>query len=727
MLRLVLTLLFSSAAAKHKEYCHKDGMHTLTCNYIPKDIPKGITDVRIIDFKEIHNSFIIDTSSFLSSNWENVKVLQFKHSVGEFDSSVDFLPRCFQRLEQLQELHINIMTSISIYNETFTGLDGVKLLNMSGCVRLDLQDLTPSLRGKENLPALETLILSRLTKYREPITVDNKFTETLKDKNITHLDFSDTKISYINITSIVESIQNLQVLNLSFSFIAHASIDYDIDFASMPAELTIDLSHLQIAIYGRMVYYNETAKISNMITNKLHFNLKMINATAIVPDLFSIWIKNCTVDVDEPFPWTTEEFIIRKNGIKSLDVKVLCGNNTLPSLHNIDLAQNGLEFIHPSVFSCSPNLESLDLSMNNLYRMSNKDFLLFEQLLFSLRYLKVVSLSFNNLQLIPEKFFQANGELEEIDLSNNQLKRISFTIPNESRLEVLNLQNNHIKTLDEISYNRLDSVKQENKNLTVRLKSNPISCSVCSSKPFITWLTRTNTFEPDLYCITENGDRLKIRHDNGIKHVQGLCQRQKIMVSASVSSIGATLIVVVTVTVIYKRRKHAIAEANRVRCLRNLAEGQGRYEFVAFLSYSSDDIDFVTKHVTEKMNENLQLMTGIERDLICTGDEYLRPGFAIFDETVRCMERASLVIAIVTNSYCESAFCNNELEQAHLLMKPIIIMLKEQVDENLMTPTMKLLFKSKVRILWETKNDEYVMKTTWKNVCSSMLDLIAEI
>lgn len=110
-------------------------------------------------------------------------------------------------------------------------------------------------------------------------------------------------------------------------------------------------------------------------------------------------------------------------------------------------------------------------------------------------------------------------------------------------------------------------------------------------------------------------------------------------------------------------------------------------------------------------------MTVIERDFFYTGDDYLRLGFKIFDETVGCMKRTSMVLAKVTNSYRESGYCNDELEQTYVLQKPIILMLKEQADENLMMPAMKLLFRNKFRILWETENNECVLKTTWTNLC----------
>ena len=117
-------------------------------------------------------------------------------------------------------------------------------------------------------------------------------------------------------------------------------------------------------------------------------------------------------------------------------------------------------------------------------------------------------------------------------------------------------------------------------------------------------------------------------------------------------------------------------------------------------------------------------MTGIDRNLVCTGDLYLRPGFMILEETTLCIERASVFVVVVSDNYNSSNYCNNELDMAYHLNKPIVLFIKGIVDESLMRPTMQVLFKSNVRVLWDLENQEYNMKTTWQNVCASVLDLI---
>jgi hypothetical protein len=148
------------------------------------------------------------------------------------------------------------------------------------------------------------------------------------------------------------------------------------------------------------------------------------------------------------------------------------------------------------------------------------------------------------------------------------------------------------------------------------------------------------------------------------------------------------------------------------------------YEYVAFLGYSSDDERFVNANVLNQMNQTLQQITGINRDLLCTGDQCFRPGQMIHNEIASCLDRVCTMVIMVTDSYCTSMYCRSEFDQALLHGKPIILMLCGKVNLDLMPLAMKQLYRRNARILWAEENGEYVLKTTWENVCLSILDLI---
>jgi hypothetical protein len=417
-----------------------------------------------------------------------------------------------------------------------------------------------------------------------------------------------------------------------------------------------------------------------------------------------------------------------KNNVKYLDLRVDCLSHKAVTIKHINAAGNQIEFLHPSAFECFPNLVKLDLSINKLYKMAKEKHPLFQQLFLSLSRLKILKLSFNRLEVIPEKLFSENRDLELLDFSHNELEQVTFTLEYLYKLKVLNLQFNRIKILNSLSINYLSSGLSApgNKTWTLDLGNNPIACSKCEAKQFIYWLTHTKSAiisATNLTCAAFKNTRKEI-DEHTLDDVNNICKRKIIIISTTVSA-GFTLIIVfIVIMVVYKRRKRATKRMKRGELLKRLQEGKGQNEFVAFVSYSSEDKDFVDNYLIAHLNETLQQMIGVNRNLICTGDLYLRPGFGITDEIALCMERASAFIVVVSNDFNLSLYCQNELDMAYRLQKPIVLFIKGTIDESLMTPLMKCLFKSNVRVLWALENQQYTLKTTWENVCSSLLDLI---
>ncbi|XP_045208901.2 toll-like receptor 4 [Mercenaria mercenaria] len=362
--------------------------------------------------------------------------------------------------------------------------------------------------------------------------------------------------------------------------------------------------------------------------------------------------------------------------------------------------------------------------------MARENISLFENMFSRLKVLKYINLSSNELITIPSKMFKNNREIEVINLSDNKLDQVHFILTALKKLQVLNLQGNNIHTLDPISIDNLNSIQNRNStedsHFTVILKFNPLSCSKCETKQFLTWLVSTNLVNvtsQNLMCFNENGLAERI-NEKTVEEVNKICERKKLVIYTSVSTGVTVLILGIAFCIVYKRRKHAAKVQNRANVINLLRKGENNYEFAAFLAFSSDDEDFVYTYILHQLNENLQLMTGIDRELVCTGDRHFRPGFYVHNEAYRRLDTASVLIVVASNNFCQSTYCQNELDQAYVKQKPIILMFIEHIDQELMTTTMKELYQRNVRILWTVENGEHKMKTTWENVCTSALDLI---
>ncbi|XP_060583125.1 toll-like receptor 4 [Ruditapes philippinarum] len=725
----IIFIVWSTVGAINYE-CNEVDTRTLQCNYIPKDIPNGFTRVRIIGFFGKNETFEFNSSYFMSKNWEDVTELQLQGSDHEPLSEIIFMEKCFIGLKSLRELHMNLQTQIQLDSDLFVGLDNLKFLDLSECVHVNLTELVKSFTGSNKLPSLETLKASNLNIYNGGISFDTKFAEALGDKQITSLEFSYTKITEINTAASLQYIQTLKNVNISHSTASNFIYGNKSEVQRLKNINMFDMCHVPVSwLIPTTRFVNMTWKYSEFPKSwNYFFYPKIVNMTSRINDPGSIHIENSTYIADVPFHVKIEEFIIKNNNVKHLDVKTECPRNKVNTIKHINAAGNQMEFLHPSILGCAPNLEKLDLSNNKLHKMAKENHLLFQQLFQSLSCLISINLSFNRLQVIPENLFTENRGLELIDCSHNELEQVTFTLKHLYKLKVLNLQFNRIKILNTLSINNLNSIFNTlgNTTWTLDLGNNPISCSNCEAKQFIYWLTHTNSVSisaPNLACTTLKNTRRKI-DKHTLNDVNNICKR-RVMIISTTLSVGFTIIIVlVVILVVFKRRERATYRKKRGELVNRLQEGQGQSEFVAFLSYSSEDKDFVDNSLIDDFNETLQQMTGIDRNLICTGDLYLRPGFGILDEISLCIERASAFIVVVSDNYNSSPYCHNELDMAYRLQKPIVLFIKGMVDESLMTPVMKSLFKSNVRVLWAFENQDYTMMTSWQNVCSSLLDLI---
>ncbi|XP_045174598.2 toll-like receptor 8 [Mercenaria mercenaria] len=737
-LTIVTTLVGHGESEMFNEHCNEESNSTWTCNYIPKAVPEKYVHIRIVDFKRKDKSVILNSSSFADGSWSKVQTLEFNDTTGR-DLTCIFSRECFKGLTSLKELRFH-MYYFLLQRGVFIGLPSVHSLDMSKCYRLVLEDIAEQLKVPNTLPSLQKLYLSEVGAFLKGNEISLSVVEALSLRNITFLDISNIQISFVNATAVFKLLKSLEYLNVSYSTIAD-TWGKDITQEDMSHLKVFDISHTTlpsklIRIFpGKYVIANSTANYSNLNLRDLDmvksvFTPLVINASDIIPSASSAWIYNSTIIIDEELNWKVKQLIFRQNNLRYSDLLVKCPLFKFTSLAHLDLSDNKLQMLHPT--TCMPKLESFDLSHNDLFRMLDNKPDLFEVLFSAYTKLRVINLSNNGLPMVPPKLFKNSKDIEIIDLSYNKLEQLHLDLMDLHHLRVLDVSNNMIKILDEVSIKDLNEIpcaklltSGENQ-CSVVFTSNPITCSTCDSKPFIEWLSNTrnvNTKAQSLSCTNEDG--LTVNIDESVtRKVKNICYRRKIIIVSSVSTGVTLLTITMVVSFVYRRKQKIHKKRKRENIVNKLIEGEGQFEFVVFLSYSSRDDQFVQENVIDHLSESLQLMTGIDRNLVCTGDQHLRPGFMVHDETIKCLDRASVIIIVVSNNYCRSAYCQNEFDQAYIQRKPIVLMLIEHVEEELMMPTLRQLYKRDVRILWTVENGQYVLKTTWENVCRSVLEKV---
>jgi hypothetical protein len=164
----------------------------------------------------------VKTSDFEQEGWNHVTHLGIiSDSFDSKTTSLKFNAKCFENLKALKEIEIHITHGFELDNNTFLGLENVETLDMSNCARLTLEMLFPALKGTYKLPALEKLIISKLSYklggvqlvYNGPGGYDSLESKT----KLKVLEIVGTQIDRIRPLMLPYLLKSLEVLNISYS------------------------------------------------------------------------------------------------------------------------------------------------------------------------------------------------------------------------------------------------------------------------------------------------------------------------------------------------------------------------------------------------------------------------------------------------------------------------------------------------------------------------------
>jgi hypothetical protein len=129
-------------------------------------------------------------------------------------------------------------------------------------------------------------------------------------------------------------------------------------------------------------------------------------------------------------------------------------------------------------------------------------------------------------------------------------------------------------------------------------------------------------------------------------------------------------------------------------------------------------------HIYQPLVNHFREIFDTPRELVCIGDRHFTPGRSIYHEIHRCLEISAVIITVVSNEFCQSQYCVNELEQAYDLGKPILMIFVDMVDENEMTPIMRQLFKRYTRVNMRIIDGEVQIVPCWDRICRSILEML---
>ena len=676
--------------------------------------PDNITEVRIADtdFEVMNTVFARDPVA-----WSRIIYLSL-HS-----TSSEILPSgTFEGLDSLTFLKVYGEFLLFLQPGTFSGLDNLKTLDLSYNEFLDKDLIMIALGSRPvDLPYLDSLNISfcgRKHFYRIP-TNRSFFYAIADSRHIRSLDISGVSFDEIYISDFYTICDNgLEQLYMRDSIISDLDFDYAPDKTCKYLQ-TLDLSGCMV-VSGMHNYFQ---MIFDMHCNDFIFFTALKTLLLEKMSALDIKTRDYTHLNLSDCPFQFEHLSLSGNTFRLLNFSYTLHSVTIASLNFLDISNNGLEYVSPRTLTHSTGLTCLNFSNNHLYKMQRDYIDDFTKLLNAQTNLKEVDLSGNLLVDLPFTFFWNNTELIRIDLSNNELESISFNVSQMKHLEVLNVTNNKILILDAWTVGVLRSLQ----NVVVYISNNPLKCECDTlATDFFDWLVDSTQLQKQImnnvHCINDN-TQYRLYTSNAVRDLRHMCddQRLKHILVIVIPVITSLIVAAIVVFVLLRRRRLNKIAFDKI--ISKIRRNELPYEFLTFLCFASDDNELVDTNVYQSMNTTFREIIGVDRDFVCKGDLCFRPGFHIMNETARCIEKCAVVVAAVSNTFCQRHWCEKEMMHGYNIGKPIVLILLEKIDKALMPPIVARSFNTFVHAALITDNNEVRLEPSWTNLCKSIIEL----
>lgn len=710
--------------------CHDNNM---TCEgSIPENLPDTVTDVRVFG---VNFALYVKDPPFNSTDWSNITSLYVNADKLENGTTVDnqdlftMGQRTFYFLKQLKSLTFTAENMWRMNRTVFKGLFNLETLDFSGNVNLQIEDFITAL-ADHDMTALKSLKLHNISQSRG---VEKYFSGTFFD----HL-----------------STTRLEVLDLSY--IDSAIMETESFARSLPylREIVFEKSgYLGVNIFTSNVQYSEAVVYKTL--RKININYSVLPEAVFSAGLLypsNTYIQNSpnnftTVRTRGCIPESKTSLLIGIDSTSCLEVQIQFPSYALNwtifclprdefgnlYLEELDIAENGIELLHPSLTSTASRLLYLDVSFNKLFKMSHDE--MNRLLKFSTK-LRTFIMSHNNLETIPLHMFTKSYDLVMLDLSHNNLKHLDFDQTALTRLKTLDLSYNKIAVLESQTRSRIDNIiafyessyPKGWSKVRVLLHHNPFECS-CRTVDFQEWVlkVRSKCNFGNLTC--NHKDQVVVI--DSIVHEDSKFECKLELIYAITGSISGLVLVILIIVVI---KVGLVCHRNyRKRRLESLvskykANSNGRSQKApVFLSYSSVNSGFVTLNILPKINSTLKSLLTTSEDCVTAGDFNFRPGKYIADEIVRCVEESRVLVACVSRQFCKSHWCKNEIIVSQMENKPLVLLFLEPVEKTKMPKCLRKHFDKTTRCkVTKDSAGQVIFQPNVETVCESILQLMTK-
>ena len=451
-------------------------------------------------------------------------------------------------------------------------------------------------------------------------------------------------------------------------------------------------------------------------------------------------------------------FCVLDNNVEMFTIRGLKINepvNAVIGFHKLklfDLSYIGIHF-RTNIIKDMPALETFLSAGNKLKEIASKpDFV--EVLMMNIN-LRLVDLSENELSYIPPTMFTNNPLLQVIDLSRNLFTNIILNLSVHFHLSEINLHHNKLLTIDDRLMSHLDVLFDETKfAIDINLAKNDLRCN-CDNIRFVSWIRNTKHEVRDrgsLLCSNSFSDGSYIMKldtvqlERNCSHIQSKEKGTKnhetstsfvIYIGVSVTAI-ITVVLVTFIVCLYRRGKccfRSNPQKQPVACpgpeiqidvspnqpvkLEEVRSPQSSERFVlmpngltsqcdrkpqytVFIAYCHDDAEFVVRKIYGTLEKYLrEFLPHKNKDtLTLLYDKNFLPGENLVEICKAAVYNSYVTVAIVSDNFLKSGWCSYEMQTAFDANIPIIPVYLGKCQEENLCGIFKVIYDRNVRLLW---------------------------
>ena len=388
----------------------------------------------------------------------------------------------------------------------------------------------------------------------------------------------------------------------------------------------------------------------------------------------------------------------------------------------MDFSENNLSFVSSVNFDALSGVMQLKLRSCQIREIENGSFKWLSKLVF-------LDLSYNLLQSLNERMFEGLDSLISLSVSFNRIHLIEDgTFKSLKSLLYLDLTSNQLKRLSVNNFKRLSTISSLN------ISENPWSCD-CSYLEDMKNFTIANAGKikdiQKVSCLFHNvTSNETVNYPLAGVHLPDLCVNQTTFYNGGTNNLDTAAIVamstvlslfvlgIVIFGVLFWNR-----EFLKVWCFvkfgwkwhQKETEEDAHRPFDAFVSYSSDDEQFVIRELVPYLEESQKGRPGYR---LCVHYRDFAVGASIAESIISAVEHSKRVIIILSENFLHSEWCQFEFQKAHLQLleekrNRIIMILLHDIDHQMFDNQLRDYIKTRTYVKygdpWFWAKVEYAM------------------